>query len=652
MFTVVPREGDVQHPPKTEIIDHNAPAKSKLPRWKKGKANDNVPYDTLKQERDKLLEAEKKYRARIKELENENAELSKTYETTYQENKMLKGILQHGPDANKVKQLTKVKKEQKEIIDRLEEENQFLTKRLNELEEQYNAKDSTLDNTWNDVLSMAKTKRSDGEKVPIQGPFAGRTQASVKSVNNQKQELDSFDIQLDNIEKEAQILLNKLHQLQNDKEHIGIAINKEKGYITRNAAMNNALNEKLTRDLNKFAAKLEKLKLKHKTAKSFTDIIGNGHKHALKSPSVNTSDPGTRSLAVTPINNGQANKTSQAKNGKQSDVFTPKHQILTSTPKNEHQEKKTVAPRRPKTEDQQQSNNKSLITPRLNKTDDGQRGKKVSGGSSNTDTSSGVTKKENNKNVAGTPVLSDKKKVLTFSPEVNSRNESSNKTVKNNHTEKTSDVQIWQNLSNNLKANINSEKNLKKTDENAHSNDVDKNGNGSLTVGRYTHGPEPIKRKIKPLKKKEDYRYADMYTKRKENFAKANKVEIRENHIQDTDMHPQINFIDTNKYAFTNLGPEDNFRSSRLLYKYGFPVQRDSKYIRNDVPNDAVLTYLKNRPQINQNPVSFNTEFDESENQSPSPIPIRFIESAKSVGGHEEKVILNANRYSYNSLKA
>ena len=403
MFTVVPREVEISHPPQTEIIDHNAPAKDNTSSWKRGKRPGNIPYDTLKEQRDKLAEAEKKYRARIKELEGENAELSKTYEATYQENKMLKGIIQHGPDASKVKGLMKVKKEQKGTIDRLEEENETLNKRLNEIEEIYNARGQTAETTWNELLAKLKKNRPDTEKVPTQGPFAGRTLANAVTVYNQKQEMDAFDRHLDNLEKETQILLNKIRQLQNEKGQIGSAIDKEKGYITRNAAMNNALNDKLNRDLNNFASKLEKLKLKQKTAKTFAGMTGKaGNKHAFNSESPGPGDNASLSSALVPLQgqtstiptvpltNDKKNEMKSPKqlpNAKALEINTPKTQAVVSSSKKQFPENnKTVVDRRPKTDDQFRSNKVKKVTPRLNKTEDSHREIKASVAVSSTET--------------------------------------------------------------------------------------------------------------------------------------------------------------------------------------------------------------------------------------------------------------------------
>ena len=727
MFTVVPREIEISHPPQTEIIDHNAPAKVKTPSWKKGKHSGNIPYDTLKEQRDKLAEAEKKYRARIKELEGENAELSKTYEATYQENKMLKGIIQHGPDASKVKGLMKVKKEQKGTIDRLEEENETLNKRLNEIEEIYNARGQTAESTWNELLAKLKKRRPDAEKVPTHGPFAGHTHANAVTVYNQKQEMDAFDRHLDNLEKETQILLNKIRQLQNEKGQIGSAIDKEKGYITRNAAVNNALNEKLNRDLNNFASKLEKLKLRHKTAKTFAGMTGKvGHKHAFNFESP---DPGenvsvssalvslqdeTSKMPTVPLTNDKKNELKSPKlnntlksiemkspkldpnvktiemkspkqlpNAKALEINTPKTQAVVSSSKKQFPENnKTVVDRRPKTDDQFRSNK---VTPRLNKSEDSRRESKASVAVSSTEANYSAANTVSNFNGSRVTIAkTEKQTVITFSPDIITNSENQPKGSATTFSNKAIDAKSKRNIPNGLIGDIIAEVDEKtpldetrsgkakqestnkgrkenvstthtgtnKKDDDSDSNKLAsqakepiKTGNGSLTGGRYTHGPEPIPRKfIDPFERKPN-RYSEIYTKRKENFGKETEQSNENNmHYEETGM--KLNFTDKVGYATVKSDFEP-----RSLYKYGFPVRKNSKHIEDEAPNDAVLTYLRNRPRLNENPVTFDQEFaDAKEKGSPSPIPIRFNDDAKTVGSDEMKFILTAKRPSYSNV--
>ena len=779
MFTVVPRETEVAHPPKTEIIDHNAPAKLQTPTWKKGKHSGNIPYDTLKDQRDKLVEAEKKYRARIRELEGENAELSKTYEATYQENKMLKGIIQHGPDASKVKELKKVEKEQKGTIDRLEEENDTLNKRLNEIEEVYNARGQTAESTWNELLAKLKQKRPRGEKVPTQGPFAGHTQANGITVYNQKQEMDDFDRHLDNLEKETQILLNKIRQLQSEKGQIRSAIDGEKGYITRNAAMNNALNEKLNRDLNQFALKLEKMKLKHKTAKTFAGMTGKiGHKHAF---SFESPDPGD-SVTLSPVMETMPSKTGYTPtapppNGKTIDLKSPKlnnilklinmespklnnspkaiemnspkldktiemrtpkqflngktpeadnlkpRPVMTSSKKQDLVNDNSLTDQHPKGDGQSRTNkvkqespklnklnnihkdskapvsgssteNKNSLTdqrpkadklhtnkvkqetPKLNKANDTHRDGKAPVSGSSAETNNTTAKSLNNSNgQRGKFVKNEKQTVTTSSTEGITNSENQAQVAMNTILKKTTDSKGKRNVPNGMIDEIkteaksgdvnidNANKNRNETisvkqpvsgkimetndtESVVHAKDFLKNINGSATGGRYTHGPEPIPRKfIDPEKK--TYRYSDMYSKRKENFDKANENNTDNNTNYD-ESGIKLNFTDKARYATVKINSEP-----RSMYKYGFPVRKNSRHIEDDVPNDAVLTYLRNRPKMDEATFTFKNEYaDAKDKGSPSPLPLVFNDDAKTVGSDEIKFILTAKRPSYGSVYA
>ena len=121
-----------------------------------------------------------------------------------------------------------------------------------------------------------------------------------------------------------------------------------------------------------------------------------------------------------------------------------------------------------------------------------------------------------------------------------------------------------------------------------------KNGNGSLTGGRYTHGPEPISRKfIDPFERKPN-RYSEIYTKRKENFEKESE-QSNDNIMHNEETGMKLNFTDNVGYATVKSDFEP-----RSLYKYGFPVKKNSKHIEDEA---------QNRPRLNENPATFNQEF-------------------------------------------
>lgn len=280
MYTTVPRPEIVDHRPRStepppQVIDHRHDRERG--RWTERYRKEQLPYDTLKKQRDLLLEAEFKYKKTIKELEKEREELVVTYENTYQQNKQLKSILEHGPDAVKLKQLEKDRKDQKGLIERLEDENKQLALRLKELEKlAMKPHDDIIDKNWKETLDKVRKRREEEDAIPTQGPFGGGKLFKRKRIaidDARMEELDTYDLQLDSIHKETQVLLNKVKQLKKEKEQIDFSLMMGKGAVTRNAVMANAISEKLNRDLNKYAIRLEKLKLKHKGAKQYVNEI-------------------------------------------------------------------------------------------------------------------------------------------------------------------------------------------------------------------------------------------------------------------------------------------------------------------------------------------------------------------------------------------
>ena len=278
MYTTINRSEVEEHErkpgePLPVIIDHR-----KGDKWKYRTRKEQLPYDTLKKHRDNLMESELKYKKTIRELEKERDELVVTYETAYQENKQLKSILEHGPDAAKLKQLNKDKKEQKGLIEQLQDENKELGDRLKKLEKIEKLTDPgnlMIERNWKAALDKVRKMREEEEAVPTQGPFSGDKLFKKKrvAIDDAKIELDTYDLQLDSIQKETQILLNKVKQLKREKEQIDYSMIMGKGHVTRNAVIANAISEKLNRDLNKYAIRLEKLKLKHKGAKRYVEDV-------------------------------------------------------------------------------------------------------------------------------------------------------------------------------------------------------------------------------------------------------------------------------------------------------------------------------------------------------------------------------------------
>ncbi|XP_060592239.1 uncharacterized protein LOC132746964 [Ruditapes philippinarum] len=249
--------------PRPEIINHRNDPDSK--RWSEKLRNEETTYKHLKQHRDELLESEIRYKKTIKQLEKEKAELIKIYEPTYDENKVLKSIIEHGPDAVKMKKLRKARKELGEEVDTLKDENKRLTEQMQELiKKNEPMRDNLLEKNWHDVLSESK-KTKENETVVAQGPFPAKDNEKGKKVPEKKnmKEDDEYDLQLDTVEKEIQILLNNVKYIKKQKEKLDYAILMSKGAIVRNSVLEKAIYDKLDEDLTKFKTELDIAKSKH-----------------------------------------------------------------------------------------------------------------------------------------------------------------------------------------------------------------------------------------------------------------------------------------------------------------------------------------------------------------------------------------------------
>lgn len=277
MFTLVPRPEILDHrdrrsssvEPIPTVIDH---------RQEKQTGQKNQSYENIKEHRDALILSEFQYKRRIKELEKENEELVKIYEPTYEENKSLKSHILSGPEVQKIKKLKKEKKELLSEIEIVKQENAELTDRVQELEKMFvSEKNYYLEKRWREAVEKGRKRREEtGAGIAVQGPFSYSSKQKKRNIKTVKDEefesQDEYDLHIDSLEKETQILLNKIRQIKQNKENIDYVNFIGKGAVTRNAVIANAINEKLDRDLISFEGRLEHLRKKAKTLNIKKDV--------------------------------------------------------------------------------------------------------------------------------------------------------------------------------------------------------------------------------------------------------------------------------------------------------------------------------------------------------------------------------------------
>lgn len=248
MFTFVPQQPVVPRrhapgDPPIEVIDHTGGQATTNRKRTDKRHSDDVTYSHLVKQKNELLEDQVVFRKKVKDLEDERAELIRLYEEAYQENKGLKGHIQHGPDAVKIKQLKNDKQSLEQQLTALKDDNRTLTEQIKELVKvSSSARDYMNNQSWQEAL--VKTKRS------LQRRDHRQTEESVKL------ERDIYDIKLDTLEKETLILLNNIKQLRKEKQNVDFAILMDKGAVSKNVIQENALKGKLEKDLQTLSSKL------------------------------------------------------------------------------------------------------------------------------------------------------------------------------------------------------------------------------------------------------------------------------------------------------------------------------------------------------------------------------------------------------------
>lgn len=274
MYTVVPKPEIVQPKllpgdPKPLIIDHRENIKRTYKR-----TNDEKERERDRVIRNAYVEAEAKYKHRIEELEKENRDLIKAYEPTYQENKILKNHFERGPEVMKLRKLQKEKKDLTNELELVKEENELLHQRIKELERMLQLeKNYYLQEKWDQALTRGRKKlKSQNSVQGTQGPFQNPPKVVKRKFLEVKDEdfetKDENDIILDKLEEKTQTLLNEISGVKQHKRNIDYVKFVGKGAVTRNQSIADAFSQKLEHDIEAFAMKLEKLRLKARSLKA------------------------------------------------------------------------------------------------------------------------------------------------------------------------------------------------------------------------------------------------------------------------------------------------------------------------------------------------------------------------------------------------
>lgn len=253
--------------PKPQIIDHHQKQKCDvLVNIRTNTQTNTNTYDSIIEQRDTLIASEIKYKKRIKELEQEHENLLKVYEPTRSENEVLRSHVKHGPNAQKIKQLQKDKKEILGKLEIVKEENGVLSDRVHELEKMFvSEKNYYLEKKWHEAVVNGRKRREERDAgISTQGPFADAKRPAKRNLKTVKDEefekQDADDLHIDNLEKETQVLLNKIRQTKQNKEDIDYAHFIGKGAVTRNATIAKAISVKLERDVQSCVDRLDHLR--------------------------------------------------------------------------------------------------------------------------------------------------------------------------------------------------------------------------------------------------------------------------------------------------------------------------------------------------------------------------------------------------------
>ena len=209
-------------------------------------------YEQLKAERDAIANAEAVYKRRIENLEVEAKSLLKSYQDMYAENKVLRSKIEHGPDANRIRQF-------RAEITRLENKNSALATKCAMLQ-------GELHNVKKQDESLEQDKKRQDESFQIERNLhldkaAGlekEKQELEKKLEAMEKEKDEYEARLKNYMNEATGLTDRYKDVKREKLKLETKFKKQKELVDEEVLEAKTNNRLLTKEVALLKMKLSK----------------------------------------------------------------------------------------------------------------------------------------------------------------------------------------------------------------------------------------------------------------------------------------------------------------------------------------------------------------------------------------------------------
>ncbi|KAL4239520.1 hypothetical protein ACF0H5_000334 [Mactra antiquata] len=179
-------------------------------------------YEAVKAERDALKEADIAQKKRVIALEQETKDLLNSYQGIYEENKVLRSKLEHGPDAQRIKNFRSEIKRLEQKVSNLKGQNESLQGDLTSLQGQYD-KISGDKKRVDDAFKMER-----GLHIDKTTTLEKENESLLEKIEKLERQTVEYEARVKNYDAESDGLLNRYKQLKRDNLKMESKFKKQK----------------------------------------------------------------------------------------------------------------------------------------------------------------------------------------------------------------------------------------------------------------------------------------------------------------------------------------------------------------------------------------------------------------------------------------
>ena len=217
--------------------------------------------DTLKSERESFRQAEIGYKKKILALEEEAESLLKSYQGIYNDNKILRSKLQHGPDATKIKSFRNEIKRLEESLTELRKDNEKQKSETKSIEKELK-KSKDENKKLEESLQNEKKMQENSSAAVVK-----ETKVLQSKVNDLEKKCEEYEFRIKNYEQESDGLLGRYKELKHENLKMESKYRQQRGLIDEEVKDTKETSKEMAIEVMRLKAKLGKLDTEYHSLK-------------------------------------------------------------------------------------------------------------------------------------------------------------------------------------------------------------------------------------------------------------------------------------------------------------------------------------------------------------------------------------------------